>query len=107
MFLDNPDLEEVATYYRDTVGPDKYLILPSREDLFKETNYLDVRAKFGATLDTMVIEFWFKAMIGSVDIDAEWDSYVQDWLDAGGSELIEEISKAPITSELRQGNRVY
>ena len=107
VFLDNPDLGEVATYYRDTVGPDKYLILPHREDLFKETNYLDVRAKYGAALETMVIEFWFKAMIGSVDIDAEWDSYVQNWLDAGGSELIEEISKAPITSELRNGNRVY
>jgi putative aldouronate transport system substrate-binding protein len=107
VFLDNPDLAEVATYYRDTVGPDKYLILPSREDLFKETAYLNVRAKYGAALETMVIEFWFKAMIGSVDIDAEWDSYVQDWLKAGGSELIEEISKAPITSELRKGNRVY
>ena len=82
VFLDNPDLAEVATYYRDTVGPDEYLILPHREDLFKETNYLEVRAKCGAALETMVIEFWFKAMIGSVDIDAEWDSYVQNWLDA-------------------------
>ena len=55
----------------------------------------------------MVVEFWFKAMIGTVDIDAEWDSYVQNWLRAGGSEMIEAISKAPITQELRRGNRVY
>jgi len=107
VFLDNPDLSEMGSYYRDTVGVDKYLVFPYREDLFKETNYLDVLAKNGAALDTMVLQFWFKAMIGSVDIDAEWDAYVQNWLQAGGRDLIEAISMAPITRDLREGNRVY
>lgn len=39
-------------------------------------------------LNTPVYEFRDKAIMGLVDVDAEWDNYVAGWLKAGGEERI-------------------
>jgi putative aldouronate transport system substrate-binding protein len=46
-----------------------------------------------AEMDTIVTEFFFNAITGKVDIDAEWDTYVQNWNKAGGEKVTAEIAK--------------
>jgi putative aldouronate transport system substrate-binding protein len=82
-------------------------IRPYRSDLFNETRYSELNAKYGATLGTIVNEFQLKAITGVLDVDAEWDAYVANWNKNGGAELMAEMAKAPILSELRKGKRVY
>ena len=62
---------------------------------------------FMSTLNTMWSEFFYKGITGQIDVDAEWDAYVQAWNDAGGADIVAELEKAPIVSEFRQGRRVY
>ena len=45
--------------------------------------------------------------MGQVDIESEWDAYVQKWLDAGGREWLDEMKKMPIRAEFLKGNIVY
>lgn len=40
-------------------------------------------------LDSLVRQFRDQAIIGRVDIDAEWDNYVADWRRSGGDKFIE------------------
>lgn len=64
-------------------------------DIFNETDFRDVSARRGEALQTMTAEFFAKAVTGEIDIDAEWDAYVANWMDAGGDELMAEIAKMP------------
>ena len=64
-------------------------------------------AKYAGGLDTIRDEFIWGAITTDMDIDAEWDGYVQKWLSAGGSEVNAEMAKMPIVAELRKGNVVY
>ena len=59
---------------------------------------------YGESLDTIRDEFFFAAVTGEIDIDAEWDNYVQTWMDAGGTEYMAELEKAPIVDDIRSGN---
>ncbi|MBO9605533.1 MAG: ABC transporter substrate-binding protein [Paenibacillaceae bacterium] len=78
----------------------KKLYRPYKVDRFNETNYLALRTKNGAKLDTIRDEFFYKAVIGEVNIDAKWDEYVNNWLNSGGKELLAELEKAPKQSDL-------
>ena len=82
-------------------------IRPYRWDLLNETQLTDLKLKYKDDLDTIVDEFYFKAIIGELDIDEEWDSYVADWRKSGGDQMLAEYKKAPIVSELRKGKVVY
>lgn len=64
-------------------------------DIFNETDFREVAARRGEALQTMTAEFFAKAVTGEIDIDAEWDAYVANWMDAGGDELMAEIAKMP------------
>ncbi|WP_135553463.1 type 2 periplasmic-binding domain-containing protein [Paenibacillus cymbidii] len=44
-------------------------------------------------------EFQVKAITGQLDIDKEWDAYVDRWNKAGGKQLTEEVNKLPIIYE--------
>ncbi|NLC67316.1 MAG: hypothetical protein GX754_00715 [Clostridiaceae bacterium] len=80
----------------------KYVIKPYRWDFFNETKYADVNSKYGSGLQTIWKEFFYKAIVGEVNIndDAVWDAYVQKWLKEGGAELLAELEKAPVVEEL-------
>ena len=82
-------------------------IRPYRLDVFNETKYGTLNTKYGATLSTIVNEFQLKAITGVLDVDSEWDAYVANWNKNGGAELMAEMAKAPILSELRAGKKVY
>lgn len=64
-------------------------------DIFNETDFREVAARRGEALQTMTAEFFAKAVTGEIDIDAEWDAYVANWMNAGGDELMAEIAKMP------------
>lgn len=49
-------------------------------------------------LDSMVKEFRDKAILGKIDIDAEWDGFVQKWRRAGGDKMIQLYTKWYTTS---------
>ncbi len=78
-----------------------------KQDVFNETNQVAVMKQYGETLQTMSEEFETRAIIGDIDIDAEWGSYVSKWLAAGGDEYLAEVNKCPIIEELLKGNRTY
>ena len=64
-------------------------------DLDGVTNYTDVVTRRGEALQTMAQEFFARAVIGEIDIASEWDNYVEDFMNAGGNELMAEIEKMP------------
>ena len=43
----------------------------------------------------MAQEFFARAVIGEIEIASEWDNYVEDFMNAGGNELMAEIEKMP------------
>ena len=79
---------------------EKMLIRPYKWDLLNETNIKEVDKRYKGQLDTIVAEFRMKAIVGEVDIDKEWDNYVENWMNNGGSELLAELEKAPKVSDL-------
>jgi putative aldouronate transport system substrate-binding protein len=79
---------------------EKMLIRPYKWDLLKETNIKEVEKRYKGQLDTIVSEFRMKAIVGEVDIDKEWDNYVENWKNNGGNELLAELEKAPKVSDL-------
>ena len=77
----------VADFYRDWVlaGPgQQYTLRPHRWDILNETGLADVRARVGATLETLFNEF-FKAITGDIDAAADWDAYVAEWRRPGAT----------------------
>lgn len=79
---------------------EKMLIRPYKWDLLNETNIKEVDKRYKGQLDTIVAEFRMKAIVGEVDIDKEWDNYVENWMNNGGKELLVELEKAPKVSDL-------
>ena len=103
----SPDQAPLQAYFGEG-GEGGAIATPSyREDLFSETDYSAVWAKYSGALDTIRDEFIWEAITTDLDIDAEWDGYVDKWLQAGGSEVHAEMAKMPIVEELRKGNVVY
>ena len=96
-----------STYALVDGGVNVYTTRSHRHDFFHESDYEDLRQRFMSTLNTMWEEFFYKGITGQIDVDAEWDGYVQAWSDAGGADIVAELEKAPIVSEFRQGRRVY
>ena len=88
-------------------GANVYTLRSHRSDFFNETEYEDLRQRFMSTLNTMWEEFFYKGITGQIDVDAEWDAYVQAWSDAGGADIVAELEKAPIVDEFREERRVY
>ena len=84
-------------------------LLPYRFDSKSETNLAELYSEHGEVLSTLTTEFSAKAIVGEVDIndDAEWDSYVADYLKFGGAEILDELLKAPVYEKFRNGVTEY
>ena len=103
----SPEQAPLQAYFGEG-GEGGAIAVPSyREDLFSETDYAVVWAEYAGALDTIRDEFIWEAITSDLEIDAAWDSYVEKWLQAGGSEVHAEMAKMPIVAELRKGNVVY
>ena len=86
-------------YAREDVQ-EKMLIRPYKNDVLNETNLREVTKRYSGQLTTIVDEFRMKAIVGEVDIDKEWDKYVENWMNNGGRETLAEVEKAPKVSDL-------
>lgn len=86
-------------YARDDIK-EKMSIRPYKWDILNETNQIEISKRYSGQLNTIVDEFRMKAIVGEVDIDKEWDSYVENWMNNGGKETLEELEKAPEVAEL-------
>ena len=75
-------------------------IRPYRHDLFNETDLIAVQGRYSAQLKTLEDEFKLNGITGSVDIESEWDAYVDNWLNNGGQQILDEYEKAPLVSDL-------
>lgn len=56
----------------------------------------NLNEKFRSTegeLKSIENEFFWKAILGEIDIDKEWDGYVASWKKNGGDELTEEVNR--------------
>ena len=49
----------------------------------------DAESEYGASTKSIAQEFFWKALTGEIDIDAEWDAYVDKWMKAGGQEILD------------------
>lgn len=78
----------------------KMEIRPYKWDLLNQTKLSELSTKYNTQLNTIVEEFRMKAIVGQFDIDKEWDGYVKKWLDAGGSQILQELDKAPKVEDL-------
>ena len=74
-----------------------------REDIFNQTRYAELWAQHRGALQTIRDDFFWKAVTTDIDIEAEWPGYVQTWMDAGGRALLDEIEKAPLVTDIREG----
>ena len=55
--------------------------------------WTEAERALAANVDTIQNEFGWKAITGRVDIDAEWDGYVQSMMDAGLDKLLESLAR--------------
>ena len=55
----------------------------------------------------MFEEFFIGSIVGQIDPEAEWDSYVATMVKSGVEEQQRELEKAPLVSGLEQGELVY
>jgi len=106
-FVYTRDLANFADYYLNAPRGQAQSYRSARFDIKGETGLTDVNRRYGETLNTLYNEFFFKSVTGEIDPAAEWDRYVQQWLDNGGEELLAELEKAPLTESLRQGRLEY
>lgn len=87
-------------FYATEDTKENMLIRPYKEDILNETKLKELDKRYGGQLSTIVDEFRMKAIVGEVDIDKDWDKYVENWMKNGGKETLEELDKAPEVSEL-------
>ncbi|WP_239633756.1 ABC transporter substrate-binding protein [Paenibacillus sp. H1-7] len=89
---------------RDFFGREDVLkkleIKPYKYDLLNQTKAADLNKKYSGQLNTIINEFRLKAIAGQIDIDKEWDKYVQNYLNNGGKEMLAELEKAPKVADL-------
>ena len=74
-----------------------------REDLFNQTRYNELWAQGRSALTTIRDDFFWRAITTDLDIEAEWPSYVETWMNAGGRELLDELEMAPTVADIRAG----
>ena len=84
--------------------PMEIAVRDHREDIFNRTEYVKLWARYGGNLQTFREETWWKWVTdSSVDIDAEWPGFVEQWLANGGQEVIDELQKAPLVEDILSG----
>ncbi|MCY4376266.1 MAG: hypothetical protein OXC31_21130 [Spirochaetaceae bacterium] len=84
--------------------PMEIAVRDHREDIFNRTEYVKLWARYGGNLQTFREETWWKWVTdSSIDIDAEWPGFVEQWLANGGQEVIDELQKAPLVETILNG----
>ena len=53
----------------------------------------DSQKKFGGQIATHVSEYFVKVIMGQLDVDASWNSYVNEWGTLGGTKCANEVNE--------------
>lgn len=93
-------IELMDKFFANPEIVDSMAIRPYRFDLFNETDYATLEGRYGAQLKTLEEEFRMNGIAGDIDIETEWESYVENWLNNGGQEMLDELEKAPLVTDL-------
>ena len=82
----------------------KIAVRDHREDIFNRTDYVKLWSRYGGNLQAFREETWWTWVTdSSIDIDAEWPGFVEQWLANGGQEVIDELQKAPLVEDILSG----
>lgn len=65
---------------------------PQLERLIPSNSYNAAALELSADVKSIADEFFMRALTGSADIDAEWDSYVEQMNNAGLTEIMDEYN---------------
>ena len=96
---------ELANFYEDylfTAGA-QYAKLPARDDFFSDAGTTDIQRNYGDTMETLFQEFFYRAITGAIDIDSEWDTYVDQFTANGWGQMKEALMQSPVVPELVDG----
>lgn len=63
--------------------------LPTVEPNISSVFMTEAEIEYQASVDKIADSFFWKAVMGEVDVDKEWDAYTKSWLAAGGQEIID------------------
>jgi len=74
--------------------------LPYRIDFTESTRLAELDTLYGSNIKTIVDEFAVNAMCGNVNLDSDWDAYIDDLNSAGYAEIHDELQKADLYSDL-------
>lgn len=96
-------MELMDEFFNKPEVVEKMAIRPYKYDLFQETKLKDLGDRYNAQLNTISSEFFMKGIVGDINIEKDWDSYVKNWKENGGEEIMKENEKAPLVSDLREG----
>jgi hypothetical protein len=80
---------------------------PHSDDLFYEKEFNQLMEEHGGDLERHRLGFFWRSINSWMDVDAEWDDYVEGWKSSGGDELLEAIEKLPITEEVLRRRRLF
>ncbi len=73
---------------------------PYKEDLANETKYGDIFQKIRGDLDANVSNYRTQAILGQIDIDSTWDSYLAELDRLGYNTMMDELEKIPPIEEM-------
>lgn len=73
---------------------------PYKEDLANETKYGDIFQKIRGDLDAYVSNYRTQAILGQIDIDSTWDSYLAELDRLGYNTMMDELEKIPPIEEM-------
>lgn len=73
---------------------------PYKEDLANETKYGDIFQKIRGDLDAYVSNYRTQAILGQIDVDSTWDSYLAELDRLGYNTMMDELEKIPPIEEM-------
>jgi len=90
-----------AKYYVGENGIwNKYIKTPERFDPLGETNIIEVKTAVQTNINDVVSTFRSNVILGTVDVEAQWDQYTKDLNNAGYDKLMAEMRKMKPYEEL-------
>lgn len=71
-----------------------------KEDLANETEYANIGAQINNDIDAYVSNYVAQAVLGQIDVDSTWDSYLSELDRMGYNEMMAELDKLPPLEEM-------
>lgn len=73
---------------------------PYKADLANETDYEQIFQEIRGDLDAYVASYRTQALLGQIDVDSTWDSYLAELDRLGYNRMMDELEKIPSIEEM-------